>query len=70
MVMLSSQYPEIKIPIETRKELTEMKHKPNDASPMARFLLKTLFKRSEIEKNSYKELTNDGTKRIELILSN
>ena len=69
MVVLSNQYQDIKVPISTRFTISEMKHTPKDAPKMVSFLVETLLNENEIKNKSFKELHEDGSRRIEFIQS-
>ena len=68
-MQLSSFYPNILVDWIVKREIAEMPHEPKDAPQMVGYLIKTLFSEKEILEKSFKDLAEDGSKRMELIQS-
>ena len=65
-MQLSSFYPNILVDWTVKREIAEMPHEIKDAPQMVGYLITTLFSKEEISEKSFKDLAEDGSKRMKL----
>ena len=67
--MISNQYPSVKVSASFRRKLAGMSKEEEKAPEIVRELVMELFSNEELKNKSFRQLSDDGSQRIELIQS-